>query len=80
MKEYSKEHFADEEQFMKENNYPDLEDHKKKHDMFIDKVCVYEDVELLLRAPYYDMLNFLKEWMVEHITVCDQRIATFLNQ
>ncbi len=80
MKKYSQEHFTDEEQLVKDNNYPEIEAHIKEHEIFIEKVSAYKAAQIEQYLPFQDMLEFLKSWLVEHITESDQKIAAFLKR
>jgi len=79
MKDYMREHFADEEQFMKDIDYPGIETQKREHRQFTDKVSDYDVAQISLYTPFQDMLDFLKEWFVDHIKTNDKKIADHLN-
>ncbi len=78
--DYTKYHFTSEEKYMEQNNYPDLEAHKKQHQKFIDKLnklqakCSYNSHEV-----YTDLLSFLSNWIVVHIMHSDQEYVPYME-
>ncbi len=77
--EYTRVHFATEESLMSISNYPDLKKHKQQHEHLIDIVKTYiakyqEDPS----ASNYDLLFFLKKWLVEHIMKDDKAMGEYL--
>ena len=79
--DYTKTHFAREEQLMQENGYPDFEVHKLQHEQMIAKVG--EEVERFERDPdgsVEELLSFLKEWLIHHIQGTDKEYGPHLNE
>lgn len=78
MNQYTIEHFATEEKYMQQYNYPGYESHKKAHDIFIAKV---EDIESRyndgLVILSFEITGFLKEWWRNHILVTDKKYSDF---
>ncbi|MBZ0254621.1 bacteriohemerythrin, partial [bacterium] len=78
---YTKNHFSAEEQYMEKAGYPKLEAHKKIHEGFAMKVLefqrAFESGEVVLSQ---DILDFLKEWLVNHIMKQDQEYAPYLGE
>jgi len=76
--EYTKNHFAHEEEHMVAMNYPELASHKQLHQQFIDKVYNYYERlkggKLILSI---EVTNFLKDWLTNHIKGTDQQYAAF---
>lgn len=80
MKQYAASHFGLEERYMKSNNYPDYKPHKTEHDKFVAKVVqVEQDCKAGKCAMSMDILNFLSNWLVNHIKGTDKKYAPFLN-
>jgi hemerythrin-like metal-binding protein len=70
---YTVTHFRAEEDVMRKHNYPDLEDHKKVHENFIEQVGAYvEKIKAGERLPPADVYRFLKDWLVNHIEKQDR--------
>jgi hemerythrin-like metal-binding protein len=79
MKEYTLTHFSNEESFMKLYNYPELQSHMEEHADFITKVNVLEEKlnngKLIVS---FEVTNFLKDWIKNHIKKTDIRYSEFL--
>ena len=73
--QYIEAHFSDEEQFMREHDYPDFEYHKSLHDRLRSRTAVY------LENPNHvvgeNLLRFLKSWWLEHIQEEDQQYTPY---
>ncbi|MGI6403110.1 MAG: bacteriohemerythrin [Oscillospiraceae bacterium] len=80
MKGYVVEHFSHEEEYQKKIGYPGLEAHKKKHDDMVQYVAgVSEQYE---KSGFDEQLmqqfgGRLLAWLVNHVAVEDQRIASY---
>jgi len=80
MLDYTKYHFANEEKYMKSLNYPDFEEHKEKHDFYVNKITeFYEKVKTGKMVLSLEVTNFLKTWLIDHIKGTDQNYARFAN-
>jgi len=78
--DYSRNHFADEEMMMENSNYPDIGKHIAEHDEFIAKVTDYRNnFNLSSMMTAIDILNFLKDWLTNHILVTDKKYAPYLK-
>ena len=81
LKEYTQFHFKDEEAYMEELGYPDLEKHKAEH------ALLYMRVQTLRRMIDNDKTItpegtslFLSNWICEHLIGSDTRIGIFAKQ
>ena len=76
LKEYTRVHFADEENYMREISYEGLAQQEILHQNFIDKLneLDLEDVDDNQEAYLYDFLEFLQNWLVNHILKIDKLI------
>lgn len=76
LKEYTRVHFTDEENYMREIGYEGLEQQKILHQLFIDKLneLDLDDVDDNQEAYLYDFLAFLQNWLVNHILKVDKLI------
>lgn len=76
LKNYTKTHFFTEEEFFARIVYPEVDSHKLMHHRFIQKIA---DVEEQLRQGSLvvgnDLLDFLKDWLLNHIRVTDKQFA-----
>ncbi|WP_319508714.1 bacteriohemerythrin [uncultured Methanolobus sp.] len=76
MAEYTKFHFSTEEKYMKRFAYPDYAEHKLEHEKFVENVLKFkDDYEKGKAGVSYDILNFLKDWLVGHIQDTDKKYA-----
>jgi hemerythrin-like metal-binding protein len=82
LKDYSATHFRTEEQLFTHSAYPEKEaqKHKTIHVNFVERVV---DVEAKLALGKIsvgdDLLQFLKDWLMNHIRVTDHQYAPFLK-
>jgi hemerythrin len=75
--EYTITHFRDEEEYMKSINYKRLLSHKVEHDDFISKVNSLDLNKIDHNQDEYimEILNFVANWLVEHIIEKDLLIT-----
>ncbi|MBF0183626.1 MAG: bacteriohemerythrin [Magnetococcales bacterium] len=76
--DYSKTHFAREEQHMTRIGYPELAAHRQEHQAFIERVMQFmhkqqEDPFALSSA----MLHYLRKWLLQHIQGSDKAYCRF---
>ena len=75
---YTQTHFKEEEDFMKEINYPGLQEHEAQHKILINQVI---DVLQNYKRGYTDIsdkvLYILNSWLINHILKRDKEIAKF---
>ena len=76
LKEYTLVHFADEEDYMKEINYDGLEQQKILHEKFIETLneVNLDHVDDNQEEYLYEVLNFLQNWLINHILKVDKLI------
>jgi len=70
-------HFALEEHFMKEHEYPFFDEHKREHDQLLDNYTEYM-VQILNDAgvsPGNPIEHTLKHWVVNHIITSDKKMS-----
>ncbi len=81
LNEYTKGHFLEEETLLKENQYPALEIHKNEHAIFIAKVNGFiQEFHADNLSLNQEMLEFLKNWLIDHIMQTDKEYGAFLNE
>ena len=81
LKVYAADHFLFEEGLMKEKGYPDLENHIKQHMYFKSQVAELEKANAeRSKRTVESLLQFLREWFLEHILDHDKKLAAFLKQ
>lgn len=79
--DYTSKHFRDEENLFSRSAYPNTDAHKAKHKFLVDKIkslrADYQNNQVALSVQ---ILNFLKEWLVEHIMKTDKTYMTYINK
>jgi len=78
---YTRDHFSAEEAMMAAANYPGLAGHRTKHRDLTKQVeeyaARYDQGEITLSLP---LLNFLRDWLTNHILQVDREYGPCLNQ
>ncbi len=76
LKEYTRVHFADEEKYMREIGYEGLAQQELLHQKFIETLedLNLDEVDDNQEAYLYEFLNFLQNWLVNHILKVDKLI------
>jgi hemerythrin len=77
---YTANHFSEEEKVMAANGYPDLAAHKVEHEKLVTQVL---DLQKKFQAGSsmltITVMNFLKDWLTNHIQGVDKKYGAFLN-
>jgi len=78
--DYTKYHFSTEEQYMDKFNYQNTDSHKKAHRLFTEKVLDvkkrFDSGQIVLT---FEITNYLKDWIVDHVMRTDKRYARCFN-
>ncbi|GAB6038866.1 hypothetical protein JCM15519_34250 [Fundidesulfovibrio butyratiphilus] len=75
---YTVMHFGTEEKYFDQFGYPETASHKKIHKDLTDQVVAYiNQFKSGQAAMSMDMMNFLRDWLVNHIAKTDKRYSTF---
>jgi hemerythrin len=78
--DYTKTHFASEERLMKTHQYPDYPHHKADHDELTDRVVAFQQEFAAGHVQMsVELLQFLKDWLRNHIGETDRKVAEFLK-
>lgn len=72
---YTVSHFREEEAFMAIIKYSDLEEHRKKHVRFVQRISEARQAMNEGQQVSLQLLNFLRDWLVQHIKTEDQKYA-----
>ena len=79
--EYIKYHFSTEEGYMIKYEYPDIEEQKREHEKFIDKICEFQKEYLKHRSiTIVNLFNFIWDWFAHHILTVDKKLLPFFQQ
>lgn len=77
LKNYTLEHFADEEAYQRSIGYEGFEEHRKKHEAFAQTILEQENImEKSGYAPeaVEEFARIVNDWLFDHILNCDQAI------
>lgn len=79
LREYTIVHFQDEEEYMKQINYPELAQQQKAHEAFIEKLSSIDLDSLDNHQQDYleDLIAFLLNWLTVHILQMDKKIGDY---
>lgn len=77
LKDYAIYHFDHEETYMTNIKYSKFLSHKVAHDSFIEKISEYDAdiVDENQRGTLLELLDFLTNWLVDHILMQDKPIG-----
>ncbi len=74
-------HFTAEEEIFSNSNYPDTDEHKKKHKEFVDELKRYhQEVKDGNMTTTYDLMTFLRDWLIKHIMGTDRTYLAYINK
>jgi len=79
LKEYSKIHFITEEAFLELAKYEDIENHKRLHEKLTMQIDIIER-KGLIENDVSPLLDFLKQWWINHINVEDKKYVAALRR
>lgn len=77
LKDYTKFHFQDEELYMESIHYDGLEAQKRAHDAFVTRLeeMDLEHIDENQQETLEELLEFLTQWLVNHILNSDKKIG-----
>lgn len=80
LRDYTEYHFDREEKMMEEQNYPELEEHRKEHEGMKSKMADFQaQFDLHSSKVSRDVLNYLQNWLINHINVTDKKYTEYFN-
>ena len=78
--DYIQHHFVTEEKYMILHEYPGYETHHKEHSQFVAEVTSFSEAfQNGTKGLSEEVLSFLKEWYIRHITLSDVKFGVYLN-
>ena len=76
--DYARNHFSNEDKYMLQASYPDLNEHRKLHDDFLATVLkAIQDFNAGKTEPI-ELARFLKKWLLTHIAESDKQYSPYL--
>lgn len=77
---YTLTHFAMEEKYFDQYDFPGSEAHKKQHRNLVEQVAALQKKhESGERVLTIDVMNFLRDWLNDHIIGSDKGYGPYLN-
>lgn len=79
LRNYTVEHFKDEEEYMESINFPELDVQKRAHSAFLSKIDTL-DMNEIMSNPQENMehlVEFLTQWLITHILHMDMKIGKY---
>lgn len=81
LKSYTEYHFSAEEELMAEEGYGGLEEQEIQHGKFVDRIEEFRrDLDEGKITLTMDVMNFLKDWLSEHIQKTDAEYTEFFEE
>jgi hemerythrin len=79
--QYTELHFAREEKFFAQTGYPDAATHKREHDELTRQVLEVQRKHAsgAPAALSLELMQFLKNWLIQHIQGSDRKYRAHLN-
>jgi hemerythrin-like metal-binding protein len=79
MQNYALFHFETEEAYFKKFNYPETLQHISEHRSFVKKTGEFKEIADGNHPVTFRIVQFLKEWIGNHIQQVDKRYVSFLK-
>jgi hemerythrin len=81
LEDYTRNHFALEEEYMRELDYPGRIEHMRAHVRFRREIEALLEGEAELDAQFRDIIaTFLGEWLKRHVFGIDKKLEEFILQ
>lgn len=80
--EYTKYHFEYEENMLKMYDYEHIHDQEEEHGFYVYKInelASREDIDDNQRKVILEIIDFLSQWISNHIMIADRKYAVFLK-
>jgi hemerythrin len=78
--QYTRTHFQQEEALLRKANYPQLASHQELHRKFMNDVeALQKQARQGIAASAVEVLNMLRDWLLNHIQKTDKAYSGFLN-
>ena len=76
----AEEHFSHEERLLGTVEYPELDDHRAKHQRLLEEIAAYKSAIESGRITGGDVARFVAVWIFQHIEEEDQKYREILNR
>ena len=78
--EYAREHFSEEDKYMRQIDFPKLSEHRKLHDDFLETIIKAMHEFEAGKTAGIELARFLKKWLLTHIAECDKQYMPYLEK
>ena len=79
--QYTVYHFGEEEKLFEKYSYIEEQDHIMEHRKFIERVKEFTEINSTDSSTLvFELIEFLKEWLIEHILVTDRKYVVFFEE
>lgn len=79
--DYTVYHFSEEEKHFDQIDYPFSDEHKEEHRLLIEQASQLQaDFKTNKTGVSIDVMRFLKQWLIEHISGTDMELGRLLNK
>ena len=79
--ELTREHFVEEEELMRQCNYPDYANHKKEHTILVAELVMFiRDMKKQRVTLDTTTHRDLKNWLIAHIVLADKAFAHYFHE
>lgn len=81
LRNYTEFHFKYEEKLLKEKGYPHYATHKHEHEMIIERMNKIGNngSEAVDREKLMELINFVLDWISNHILETDKKYSSYLK-
>jgi len=78
---HAREHFSTEERLMESTRFSGLAEHRAEHQALLARVdtCAARHKQGD-SAVYMELLNFMRDWLINHMQKMDQKYTAWLNE
>ncbi|MBT6614715.1 MAG: bacteriohemerythrin, partial [Deltaproteobacteria bacterium] len=76
--DYTAWHFRHEVRLMQSNEYPDLDKHKREHELLISQLQEIQESFKDDQETPFKLNALLKSWLIDHIKKVDRELAAFM--
>lgn len=80
LQNYADFHFSTEERYFEEFGYEGAAEHKAVHDKLRARITKFTNDDGVLLEDGYKLLEFLEEWLVNHLEKMDKKFAGVFRQ
>jgi len=78
--QYTIYHFEEEEKLFEKYHFIAEKEHKKEHALFVEQISAFKQkLNTNDRLITLELIDFLKNWLIDHILVKDQEYVKFFN-